>query len=311
MGQKKLEGFRLNNPILVPCLWLNGEAEEAAAFYVETFGGGRLIGRALFPHLADNPVGMPPGSLMSVEFEVCGQRFTALNGGPRFVVNPSISFFVRVDSSAQAEHLFAALSRGGETLMPLGAYPWSACYGWTADRFGVSWQVMAAAGNSEPAIAPALMFCGVQFGNAMAAIENLCGIFPNSQVVEVERFAPDEDGAGAVKQARFILSGHGFMAMDSPFDHAFGFNEAISLQVLCDGQADVDRYWVELSEGGEPGQCGWLKDRFGVSWQVVPERWLQWLGSNADDAGRERVFAAMQGMSKLDGGVLERAFAGE
>ena len=301
----------MSTPILVPCLWLNGGAEEAAAFYVETFGNGRLIARTLFPRAADNPVGMPPGSLMSVEFEVYGQRFTAVNGGPQFVVNPSISFFVRVDSSAQAEHLFAALSRGGETLMPLGAYPWSACYGWVADRFGVSWQVMAAAGNSEPAIAPALMFCGAQFGNAMPAIDSLCGIFPSSQVVEVERFAPDEDGAGAVKQARFALSGHGFMAMDSPFDHAFGFNEAISLQVLCHGQADLDRYWAALSEGGEPGQCGWLKDRFGVSWQVVPERWLQWLGSNADDAARERVFTAMQGMSKLDGGVLERAYAGE
>ena len=300
----------MNTPILAPCLWLNGEAEEAATFYLETFGDGRIIARTLFPRSADNPVGMPPGSLMSVEFEVRGQRFTALNGGPRFVVNPSISFFLRVESSSEAERLFAALSHGGETLMPLGAYPWSPCFGWIADRFGVSWQVMTAAGDSEPAIAPALMFCNEQFGNAMPAIENFCGIFPNSQVVEVERFAPNEDGAGAVMQARFALSGHGFMAMDSPIKHAFGFNEAVSLQVLCDGQADVDRYWAELSRGGEPGQCGWLKDRFGISWQVVPEAWLQWLGSDADDGGRERVFAAMQGMSKLDVGALERAFAG-
>ena len=299
----------MTTPILAPCLWLNGEAEEAAAFYLETFGDGRLIARTLFPRSADNPVGMPPGSLMSVELEVRGQRFTALNGGPRFVVNPSISFFVRVESSSEAERLFAMLSLGGETLMPLGAYPWSACFGWIADRFGVSWQVMTAPGDSEPAIAPALMFCNEQFGNAMAAMESLCGIFPNSQVVEVERFAPDEGGAGAVKQARFALSGHGFAAMDSPIEHAFGFNEAVSLQVLCDSQADVDRYWAELSQGGEPGQCGWLKDRFGISWQVVPKAWLQWLGSDADEVGRERVFAAMQGMSKLDIGALERAFA--
>ena len=85
----------MNTPILAPCLWLNGGAEEAAAFYVETFGG-RLVARTLFPRTADNPAGMPPGSVMSVDFEVRGQRFTALNGGPRFVVNPSISFFVRV-----------------------------------------------------------------------------------------------------------------------------------------------------------------------------------------------------------------------
>ena len=127
-------------------------------------------------------------------------------------------------------------------------------------------------------------------------------------MAEVERFAPEEDGAGAVKQARFVLSGHGFMAMDSPFDHAFGFNEAVSLQVLCSGQAAVDRYWAELSQDGEPSQCGWLKDRFGISWQVVPEAWVQWLGSDADDARRERVFEAMLGMSKLDIGTLKRAF---
>ena len=299
----------MNTPVLVPCLWLNGGAEEAAAFYVETFGDGRVIARTLFPRASDNPVGMPPGSLMSVEFEVRGQRFTALNGGPQFVVNPSISFFIRVDSSSEAEQLFTALSRGGETLMPLGAYPWSDCFGWANDRFGVSWQVMATAGKLAPAIVPALMFCGAQFGNATAAMESLGGVFPNSQVEEVERFAPNEDGAGAVKQARFVLAGHGFMAMDSPADHAFGFNEAVSLQVLCNGQAEVDRYWAELSEGGEPGQCGWLKDRFGISWQVVPEAWLQWLGSDADDVQRERVFEAMQGMSKLDIGTLERAFA--
>ena len=141
-------------------------------------------------------------------------------------------------------------------------------------------------------------------------MERLCGVFPNSHVVEVERFAADEEGAGAVKHARFVLSGHGFAAMDSPVDHGFGFNEAVSLQVLCKGQAEVDRYWAELSQGGEPGQCGWLKDRFGVSWQVVPERWLRWLGSDADDAARERVFEAMLEMSKLDVGALERAFSG-
>ena len=302
--------MQTDDPILAPCLWLNGRAEEAAAFYVETFGDGRLLADARFPRSVDNPAGRPPGSVMSVDFEVLGQRFTALNGGPQFVVNPSISFFVRVDSPAEVERLFAALSSGGETLMPLGAYPWSACFGWAADRFGVSWQVMATAGQSEPAIAPALMFFGEQFGTATAAMERLCGVFPNSHVVEVERFAADEEGAGAVKHARFVLSGHGFAVMDSPLDHGFGFNEAVSLQVLCKGQAEVDRYWAELSQGGEPGQCGWLKDRFGVSWQVVPERWLQWLGSDADDAARERVFEAMLEMSKLDVGALERAFAG-
>ena len=301
----------MNNPTIAPCLWFDGNAEEAAAFYVETHDAGRVIGRARFPRSSDNPAGKPRGSVMSVDFEVCGRRFTAVNGGPRFVINPSISFFVHVGSEAEAERLFAALSSGGQTMMPLGAYPWSPCFGWAADRFGVSWQVTTVSLESgTPPIVPSLMFNGGQSGNAMAAMERFRGVFPDSRIGEVQRYGPDEDGAGMVKYGRFVLAGQHLAAMDSPIDHGFGFNEAVSLQVLCDGQPEVDHYWRELSQGGEPGQCGWLKDRFGISWQVVPTRWLDWLGTDADDAARERVFEAMLTMTKLDVAALERAFAG-
>ncbi len=300
----------LNDPTIAPCLWFDDNAEEAAAFYVETLEAGRVIGRARFPRSSDNPAGKPRGSVMSVDFEVRGLRFTAVNGGPRFVINPSISFFLHVGSEAEAERLFAALSSGGTVLLPLGAYPWSPCFGWTADRFGVSWQVTTSPDAGLRPIVPCLMFCGGQLGNAMAAMERFRGAFPDSRIAEVERIGPDEDGAGMVKIGRFVLAGQYFAAMDSPGDHAFGFNEAVSLQVLCDGQAEVDHYWNELSRGGEPGQCGWLKDRFGISWQVVPKRWLDWLGTDAGDAARERVFEAMLKMTKLDVAALERAFAG-
>ena len=302
----------MGNPVIAPCLWLDDQASKAASFYVETFGGGRVVARTLFSRSRDNPVGQPRGGLMSVEFEILGQRFTAVNGGPRFVVNPSISFFVYATSGAQARRLFAELSRDGQTLMPLDAYPWSACYGWAADRFGVSWQVMLVDSETPaPAIAPSLMFCGAQFGNADAAMATLCGVFPNSRVTRTQRFGANENGAGGVKEGRFALAGQNMVAMDSPGEHAFAFNEAVSLQVLCDGQAELDHYWQALSEGGEPGQCGWLKDRFGISWQVVPKRWVDWLGSGADAAARDRVFKTMLPMTKLDLAALERAFAGE
>ena len=305
----------MNKPTLAPCLWLNTEAEEAAAFYVETLAPGRVIGKGRFPRSLDNPAGLPPGSVMSVDFELRGQRFTVTNGRPELAINPSVSCFVPADSNQEAERLFGVLSSGGEVLVPLGAYPWSPCYGWTADRFGVSWQVVAVGeGDDRPAqVSPALMFCGPQLGNAMAAMEHWCAVFPSSGIAHVEGFAPGEDGppgVPGVKQGRVELAGQSLIAMDSPGEHAFGFNEAVSLQVLCDDQADIDHYWRELSSGGEPGQCGWLKDRFGVSWQVVPKRWLDWLGDNADEDARERVFQAMMPMTKLDVAALEHAFVG-
>ena len=300
----------LHNPTIAPCLWFDDKAEEAAAFYVEAHEAGRVIARACYPRSADNPAGKPCGSVMSVDFEIGGRRFTAVNGGPRFVINPSISFFAHVGSEAEAERLFATLSSGGTVLVPLDAYPWSPCFGWAADRFGVSWQVTVSPQPGLPPIVPCLMFCGGQLGNALAAMEHFCAAFHDSRIAAVERIGPDEDGAGMVRIGRFVLAGQHFAAMDSPGDHRFGFNEAVSLQVLCDGQPEVDHYWSELSQGGEPGQCGWLKDRFGISWQVVPKQWLEWLGADADDATRERVFEAMLPMTKLDVAALERAFAG-
>jgi predicted 3-demethylubiquinone-9 3-methyltransferase (glyoxalase superfamily) len=97
--------------------------------------------------------------------------------------------------------------------------------------------------------------------------------------------------------------------MDSHGDHGFTFNEALSLQVTCDDQPTLDRYWDALAQGGGHGPCGWLKDRFGLSWQVVPTRMSSWL-ADGDAAARDRAFAAMLTMGKLDIAALERAHAG-
>jgi len=131
----------LDRPI-VPCLWFDDQAESAAAFYVATFPGGRVTGISHFPESFDAPGGLRRGSVLTVEFEIAGQRFTALNGGPMFTLYPSISFFVFVDTPAEADRLFSALADGGTALMPIDRYPWSERYGWVQDRFGVSWQVV-------------------------------------------------------------------------------------------------------------------------------------------------------------------------
>jgi len=133
-------------------------------------------------------------------------------------------------------------------------------------------------------------------------------VFPNSRIVEVTRYGSAGPRAeGTVMTVSFELDGQGFVALNGGSD--FTFNEAISLQVDCDSQDEVDSYWNALSEGGEEGPCGWLKDKYGVSWQIVP-RVLTELISDPDQEKAQRVMAAMLQMRKIEIGELEKAAAG-
>src|SRR5512141_1349849 len=171
---------------IVPCLWFDAQAEDAARLYTSVFPSGHVTAVARYPEPSDNPSGKPRGSVLTVEFEVARQRFTALNGGPEFGPNPSISFFVQVDSIEEADRLFSALTEGGEVLMPLGAYPWSPRYGWTADRYGISWQVMAGRREpGDPTIVPCMMFSGAQQGRAEEAMRAYVALLPEGHIVSV------------------------------------------------------------------------------------------------------------------------------
>jgi predicted 3-demethylubiquinone-9 3-methyltransferase (glyoxalase superfamily) len=295
---------------IVPCLWLDDQAEQAAALYLKAFVDGRVLGTSRYPESRDNPSGRPRGSVLTVDLELAGRRFTLLNGGPMFEPNPSVSFFAHVETPAAADRLYGALAEGGATLMPLGSYPWSERYAWVADRFGVSWQVIT--GRRPPggaAIAPCLMFVGAQHGRAEEAMRFYEDVFPGSRIADVERYAAGEGLEGSVKHGRFVLAGQDLVAMDGPGPHRFGFDEGVSLQVMCEDQATLDRYWDALAAGGSHGPCGWLKDRFGLSWQVVPAEISTWMTSR-DTAARDRAFQAVMGMGKLDVAAIRRAFEG-
>ena len=130
-------------------------------------------------------------------------------------------------------------------------------------------------------------------------------LFPNSRITETTHY--NEAGmrpAGTVMTVAFELDGRPFIALNGGTQ--FTFSEAISLQVPCASQDEVDRYWDALGEGGEHGPCGWLKDRFGVSWQVFPRRLIELLRESDAETG-ERVTEAMLEMRKLDLAALERA----
>lgn len=297
---------------IVPCLWFDDQAERAADAYTRIFPEARVVGEGRYPMSFDNPSGKPRGSVMTVELEVAGQGFTALNGGPHFTINPSISFFVHTDSVDETDRIAGALADGGSYLMELGAYPWSPRYAWVKDRFGVSWQVMFSDdGRARPLIVPCLMFAGRVHGRAEEALRHYVDVFPGSGVEALVPYTPDEGPEGTIKHGRATLGGNPLVAMDSHGEHDFGFNEGVSLQVLCEDQEEIDHFWNGLTEGGEEGPCGWLKDRFGVSWQVVPTGFVEMMKAGpGGGAGYERAFQAMLEMKKLDLGELQTAHDG-
>ena len=291
---------------IVPHLWFDKEAKEAADFYVSAFGEGSRV--LSVSQLHDTP----SGSVDIVSFELAGQSFMGISAGPLFKFNPSISFHVKCGTSAEVERLWARLSQGGSVLMPLDKYPWSERYGWLQDKYGLSWQLIATGGQTvAQRITPVLMFVGAVCGKAEEAVRFYVSLFRNTAVNHVQHHgksaAPDKEGT--VQYAAFTLERQEFGAMDSAREHKFGFNEAISLMVYCRTQEDIDYYWSRLSAVPASEQCGWLKDKYGVSWQIVPTEMDEMLERGTKEQVA-RVTQAFLQMKKFDLAALRRAYDG-
>jgi len=138
-----------------------------------------------------------------------------------------------------------------------------------------------------------------------AAAEFYTAVFPNSRITEITHYGTaGPRPEGTVMTVSFELDGKPFIALNGGPD--FSFDEAVSFEIECEDQEEVDRYWATLAEGGEEGPCGWVKDRFGLSWQVVPRRLME-LVNDPDREKGQRAMAAMLGMRKIDIAELERA----
>lgn len=268
---------------IYPCLWFNGNAKEAADFYCSVFQHTAIT--------SENP--------LVVTIDSFGQKFMLLNGGDMYKINPSISFFVLCETDDETEIAWEKLLEGGTVLMPLDKYDWSVKYGWVQDKFGASWQLSL--GNIEDTgqkICPMLMFTGEQNGRADEAINFYTSIFENSSTKGIMRYGKnDNEQENNIMHAQFSLAKYVLMAMDSSYEHGFGFNEAISFVISCRTQEEIDYYWEKLSAIPEAEQCGWLKDRFGVSWQVVPAVLEELI---ADDKRAGRIFTSLMQMKKPD-----------
>ena len=300
-------------PTITPHFWFDKEAKEAAEFYTSLLPDSKVT------HI-NTLHNTPSGDTDIVSFELAGQPFMAISAGPFFKFNPSISFMLNFDPSkdnnarAHIDRLWEQLSEGGTALMPLDAYPFSERYGWVQDRYGLSWQLMLTnpAGEERPFIIPSLMFAGNIASHAEEAIEFYCAVFKVSRRGLTARYPQgmEPDQEGTLMFADFSILGTWFAAMDSAREHHFTFNEAISLLVPCETQAEIDYYWEKLSAVPEAEQCGWLKDQFGLSWQV----WPTVIGEMMKNGTREqidRITQAFLPMKKFDLATLQRAYEGK
>jgi predicted 3-demethylubiquinone-9 3-methyltransferase (glyoxalase superfamily) len=271
---------------IYPCLWFDRQAKAAAEFYCTVFKNSAIM------------VNTP----MVVLFELNGKKIMGLNGGPLYKINPSISMFIHCTSLDECNRIWNELSEDATVLMQLDKYPWSEQYGWLQDKFGFTWQIMK---GDKDKMMPSLLFTGNQLGKAQDALDFYTNVFKNS-TVERKNYYPDETPfAGKISYAEFNLNQYPLVAMDGPNEHNFTFSEAVSFVVNCESQKEIDYYWNKFTtDGGKESMCGWCKDKFGVSWQIIPSHLGELLGNPNNG---QRAMQAMLQMKKLDISTLENA----
>lgn len=243
--------------LIYPCIWCNNNAIEMANFYISVFPNTEIIDQ----------------NKWVVVLKMKGQHIMLLNGGDTFKPNPSISLMYLSVSEQEIESIYNKISIGGKDLMALDSYPFSSKYAWVEDKYSVSWQLITANQvDIVQTVVPTLMFIGNNNGKAEEAIDYYTSVFANSQKRGISRYTGSEgENEGNIQHAEFIINNYLLMIMDSSYPHAFEFTGGVSLVVECKNQEEVDYYWNKLTtDGGEENMCGWLRDKYGVSWQITP-----------------------------------------
>lgn len=292
---------------IVPCLWFDKNAEEAVSFYTSIFKSYKIGNINYYGKEGYEIHHMEEGTILTIEFELEGQKFLALNGGPVFKFNPSVSFFIGCNTKEEIDMLWSSLSEGGMILMPLDKYPFSERYGWLQDKYGLSWQIMLMDAEIKQKIIPTLMFVGDVCEKAEEAMNFYISVFNSSKVGDIFRYSKnmEPDKEGTIAHASFSIENQEFAAMDSAREHNFNFNEAVSFIINCETQEEIDDYWGKLSNDPKAEQCGWLKDKYGVSWQVVPKI-LNEILQNKEKS--EKVMKELLQMKKLEIEKLNQAY---
>ncbi|MCD2137937.1 VOC family protein [Salinicoccus halitifaciens] len=291
---------------IVPHLWFDTEAAAAAEFYADLFPDSKV-------HYTNALEGTPSGDADQVDFEIMGHQFMAISAGPEITKNPSISFMIlfTAEERGKFERIWETLTHEAEIRMPFKRYDFSELYGWLDDKYGVSWQFYLSEEKPEARIIPTLMFINDNLGKAEAAMRFYMEIFHDAEIEGIHYY-PGNDGPDSkqhVMHGQVRLEKLSFAFMDSAEKHDFDFSEGVSLIVKCDDQDEIDYYWGKLSHVPEAEICGWLKDKYGVSWQIIPKV----MDDMVRDGSREqlqRVTEAFLKMKKFDIEELEAAYRG-
>lgn len=287
---------------IVPHLWFDTQAVEASELYISLFEDSKILNTAM---LNDTP----SGDAETVEFQLAGFEFAAISAGPYFAFNSSISLMVACETKDEVERLYHTLIEGGTELMPLGTYDFSGWYAWISDRYGLNWQLMLVENiNEHKKIRPSLLFGMEVCGKTQEAIDYYTSVFSDTKVGYVNHYVENEanDHRAKINYAELEIFNLEMVMMDHGYGGDVTFNEAISFMIQCEDQNEIDYFWDKLSFVPEAEACGWVKDQFGVSWQIIPKVMGELL-SNGTEKELERVTKAFLQMKKFDIAALEKA----
>lgn len=269
---------------IMPAIWCQNNAGEAAQFYAEVFQEARIVEHK-------------PGLATTVDIH--GLQFLLINGGDMFAPNPSISGLLNFDpllfggeegARAYLDKVYEQLCV--EELRPLDEYPFSKRYAWIRDKYGVTWQLMLTdpEGEPRPFVVPSFMFGQVNHFKAEAASDKWISLFDDSRRGTLIHYQDDAEGidAGSVMFTDFQLCGEYFAAMDAGEYYEFTFTPGVSILVFCKDQEEIDRLWNALSAVPEAESCGWCQDEYGISWQIVPENIFSLM---ANEQSRDKILS--------------------
>ena len=273
---------------ITPFVWCESNAAQLADFYLALFPGSRLCDQN---HIVST-------------IEIFGQTLGFINGWPHATPNPSISFSLWIKDKALCDTLRSKLSDGGQVMMDYQSYERSPAYGRCNDKHGVSRQVMLddRATTNENAMIPSMMFIGENTGKSKEAMDYYCSLVPDSAIDFTRPYGENSfwENPEHLNHAEFKLWGQQFIAMDSGMNHAFKFDDGVSLSIACDGQEEVDHYRNHfVNDGGAESQCGRCKDKYGVSRQVVPKQVLEAIFKSSSKEAGDYAMQQMMQMKKI------------